>query len=66
MLDFLRNILHVFKKQQRFNCNSCYKLIEAATFPKKCPHCKGPGYKIIKLPPKVDIPQKHHSRYHPE
>jgi rubrerythrin len=42
-----------FKEKERFNCNSCYQLILAVDAPKKCPHCKGPGNMIVKIPPRT-------------
>jgi rubrerythrin len=47
-----------FAEKERFNCNCCFKLILSVNHPKRCPYCKAPGSKIIKLPPKIIIPPK--------
>ena len=58
MLDFFKKLLDGFKKQERFTCVACYKLIMAHTKPEICPHCKAPNSKIIKTAPKVHALQK--------
>jgi rubrerythrin len=50
-----------FGKQERYNCNSCWKLILAPKHPDFCPHCKTSGKNIIKLLPKVSQTPKKHS-----
>jgi len=59
MFEFIKNFLKNFgKKEERYNCNFCHKLIMSASVPKICPHCKAHGGNIIKLGPKTDHPNK--------